>query len=1008
MSPDEKTISQINTIISDLADEHTHDQVRHQLLHVITNSTGFEFAMLAEMQPDGEHMVVTAIQEKLNLKSKIEKILGYPLDGYQFKVDTEYQLTTPLIEVFEHVSDFHDPIPHLVGSAIGKLMGIKKIVAIRQHTGEQYLGTATFATTSEQPDIDLLVYLCNNHLVYALRLINEQRERARIRIAHTAELEERVNERTKELEAALQQAYAVEEKISELYLILDRTHQVAEERLQETESLLEVMRALETAASVEKIFDSTLTALKGILAYEDALVISEVQPGNLETLAATTDKYKDTTWQSDDHFKQVFSGRTSATFDTSLIPEWQTQPSNILQAAVSALHIPLVTTNTSAMLICVHRQRGFFTKKHIELAERFSVLARQALSKAELFYALEQEKGRLEQAVAERTAELVALNQELSHENAERRLAEEVARESENNYRSLFESTNDAVFFIGLDDVHLAANQQAADMLGYELDEMIGMPVQAIIVSQEYAGADRVKKLLLDGKSVPVYQRTFRKKDGTEFPVEINAALIKDINNQPLHIQSVVRDITARREAEQQIRLQASALGAAASGISISDRDGTIVWVNPAFTQMTGYAFEEVIGKNHRILKSKVHDLSFFKNLWETISAGEIWQGEIINQRKDGTTYDEGMIITPVKNQKDEITHFIAIKQDISERKKAEKEIENLAKFPAENPDPILRVTRDGEILYANLGSLPLLQAWDVSLGENLPAYIFDTFRNHPDREGLKIKIEYPVDDQVFQLSFAPIGGTDYINIYGQNITEAKLADQMKAEFVASVSHELRTPLAAILGYTEILLDEEPGGLNEIQSEFMQIINESSQHLHMLVNDLLDVTKMEAGRFQLNYSKTNIELVLQKALRHIQPLAAVKGISLSTNLPSSLPVINGDPARLEQVFINLLSNSVKFTPPKGEIGIRISQHDDQISFQVKDTGIGIPEEDLPKLFDRFYRAKNVVGANIEGTGLGLYISKAIVESHQGVIHVSSELGQGSCFEVVIPIFLDLD
>ena len=505
----------------------------------------------------------------------------------------------------------------------------------------------------------------------------------------------------------------------------------------------------------------------------------------------------------------------------------------------------------------------------------------QAISKAELFNALEQEKGHLEHTVDKRTAELTELNQELMRENAERRLAEEIASKNESRYRSLFESTNDAVFFIGLDEMHLAANQQAADMLGYELNELIGMPAQEIILPEEHSNADQVKELLLKGETVPVYQRTFRMKNGAEIPVEINAALIKDIDGKPLHFQSVVRDIT--------------------------------------------------------------------------------------------------------------------------KRKNAEKEIENLAKFPAENPDPVLRATKNGQLLYANPGSVPILQKWQVSPGDNLPADIFDAYQNDPTHKDSKVQVEYPLDDQVFQFAFVPIEGTNYINIYGQNITEAKLADQMKTEFIASVSHELRTPLAAILGYAEILLDEEPGKLNEIQAEFMQIINDSSNHLHILVNDLLDVTNMETGRFQLIFSETNIEQVLQKALSYINPIADAKEILLTVEIPTSLPVLNVDSARLEQVFINLLSNSIKFTPRRGKVTLKTIQDNDLISFQVFDSGIGIPQDDLPKLFDRFYRAANVKGSNIEGTGLGLYISKAIVEGHQGKIKVSSEFGKGSCFDVSIPI-----
>ena len=260
------------------------------------------------------------------------------------------------------------------------------------------------------------------------------------------------------------------------------------------------------------------------------------------------------------------------------------------------------------------------------------------------------------------------------------------------------------------------------------------------------------------------------------------------------------------------------------------------------------------------------------------------------------------------------------------------------------------------------------------------------------------------VGDQIFNLSFVPVDKMGYINIYGRDVTAEKEADRIKSVFIASVSHELRTPLAPILGWSEILLSEKPGSINDEQREFLQAINDSGTHLHNLVNDLLDVTSIEAGQFRLELDKIDFQNTIQKAIKHILPAAKDKHINIDINIPSNIPEIQADSIRIEQVLMNLLSNAVKFTLDGGEISVNVKYRPKKwLKIAIQDSGIGIDAQEISMLFGQFNRTKNVIDSEIKGTGLGLYISKKIIEGHGGTITVSSIVGIGSTFEIRLPV-----
>lgn len=232
---------------------------------------------------------------------------------------------------------------------------------------------------------------------------------------------------------------------------------------------------------------------------------------------------------------------------------------------------------------------------------------------------------------------------------------------------------------------------------------------------------------------------------------------------------------------------------------------------------------------------------------------------------------------------------------------------------------------------------------------------------------------------------------------------ELKRLNQMKSDFVSNVSHELRTPLTSIKGYASLLSEGKLGPLSEEQKRRLMRIDEQTNSLTQLVNDLLDISRIESGKVVMETKPVSLHALLEGPLDLLQPQIREKGITLSLEEERGLPEISVDREKIERVFLNILGNAVKFTPQGGRITIQVSRRKEEIQWDVTDTGIGMEPKDLQHIFEEFYRSEHAIRQNIKGTGLGLSLVKRIIEAHNGKIWVKSKLGQGSTFSVSLPI-----
>jgi signal transduction histidine kinase len=232
---------------------------------------------------------------------------------------------------------------------------------------------------------------------------------------------------------------------------------------------------------------------------------------------------------------------------------------------------------------------------------------------------------------------------------------------------------------------------------------------------------------------------------------------------------------------------------------------------------------------------------------------------------------------------------------------------------------------------------------------------------------------------------------------------ELEIANKHKSEFLANMSHELRTPLNAIIGFSEALLEKMFGEINEKQKDYLQDIHSSGQHLLSLINDILDLAKVEAGRMELNLGTFDLPAAIANALMLIRERAMRHGIGVSVEVDSRMGELNADERKLKQILLNLLSNAVKFTPEGGKIKVVARQVDDIVEIAVSDMGIGIALKDQATVFEEFKQVGSDYTRKAEGTGLGLALTRKFVELHGGTIRLESEPGKGSTFTFTLPL-----
>jgi signal transduction histidine kinase len=347
---------------------------------------------------------------------------------------------------------------------------------------------------------------------------------------------------------------------------------------------------------------------------------------------------------------------------------------------------------------------------------------------------------------------------------------------------------------------------------------------------------------------------------------------------------------------------------------------------------------------------------------------------------------DKNMYLNLIKNAKaiSSISLIDSVMRDKVERAFLVNSFVISSLIPKEGNKGFLFVGTENRDMPLTEGDEELITILSNQIGQALEnARLFEkTWKAHQE-------LENKVEERTRQLSLA--------------LDEVRMASKRKTDFISSVSHELRTPLTSIKGYASILIEEKLGQLPQAVKDRLTKINHHSNELVNMVNDLLDIVRIEAGKTVMKMEKQDINNLINSASDLVSIQCKNKNIELAQDIQKDLPPVLADASQIERVLINLLANAVKFTPQNGRITVKAYRKEQNIQFQIQDTGIGIPPESLHLIFDEFYRVDNPINLEVKGTGLGLSLAKNIVEAHKGKIWAESQVNKGATFNFTLPI-----
>ena len=650
--------------------------------------------------------------------------------------------------------------------------------------------------------------------------------------------------------------------------------------------------------------------------------------------------------------------------------------------------------------------------------------------------------------------ELQQANEELWNETAARQAAEGKTREDSRLLQAILESNRDGILVVQDARHVLRANGSFCELWGVP-DEL------------HKTGNDlRLLQFVTDQVVDPVafraeVERLYASKDESCDIIHVADGRVVERYSWPLSSYGIedgriwtFRDITERYQAEAGIRRLSQTVEQSSNSVIVTNLRGRIEYVNRAFEQTTGFTREEAIGQTPAILQSGMQPTAFYRDLWETIADGRQWQGEFQNRRKDGTLYWQWATISPVVDEKGEIQCYVAIQNDVTEKRRVTEELrrsqQSMKTILESLPVGLAIIGDDHSIRYVNEPALELTghDSADGIIGssckevfcrkecDGCPKQVMghigeiaqaDEFLlAHSDGTEIPVlRTLVPVTVQgenVILVVFVDISqrkqAEEELHEYAAALEEANqslreyseaadTATRAKSEFLANMSHEIRTPMTAILGFSELLLGE--GEIDRAPPErisALSTIQRNGRYLLELINDILDLSKIEAGKIELEETECSPIQVVSDAVSLMRVRADAKNLALDADYEGLIPeTIRTDPLRLRQVLINLLGNAIKFTE-LGAVRLKVRLlatlgASSKLVFEVSDTGIGMTTEQTQRLFQPFTQADNSTSRRFGGTGLGLTISKRLAEMMGGDIALTSQHAVGSTFSLTI-------
>lgn len=600
-------------------------------------------------------------------------------------------------------------------------------------------------------------------------------------------------------------------------------------------------------------------------------------------------------------------------------------------------------------------------------------------------------------------------------------------------FRNMFEQHSASILLINPEDGQLiGANQASADFYGWTMEELQEMNIADLSVSSNEQIGSVMKSIL--NKKAHHLEFVHKKKDGSLVDVEVFSNSVTVGSKKFLH--SIIVDVSEKKRAIQQAFKLNRAVENSSSAVVMTDVNGTIEYVNPAFETITGHNAKSAIGRNPRILNANIQSEAYYKDMWDTILSGQVWKSEIQNKKKDGSLFWEKIVISPIFGKNKTITNFVAVKEDITANKRILRQLRKSERYYRtlinKSTDVISTIDKKGRIIYE---SSSVLEVLGYEPNEILGQYLFDfihpseidqtsrllsEFIDNPNeiknvnfrfrhKDGYWLHIEgvgrnLLDDPDIKGILFNYRDVSSKINLMNDLVFEKKKAiesDNLKTAFLQNMSHEIRTPLNGILGFSKLLQTNTFKG--ESVKEYAGIINESGTRLLDLINNILNISKIEAGTVNVHEETFSLHEFLSKIIQtfSLKAEALNIGLNLEFDQVDTSPLINTDAGKFSQILINLINNALKFTK-EGEVSCSYKIKGAKIVFEVKDTGIGISKIQQEKVFNRFYQVQDRENKEFEGAGLGLAITNGLVNILKGEIWLESKLGEGTSFFFTIP------
>ncbi|MHA2008910.1 MAG: PAS domain S-box protein [Promethearchaeota archaeon] len=622
------------------------------------------------------------------------------------------------------------------------------------------------------------------------------------------------------------------------------------------------------------------------------------------------------------------------------------------------------------------------------------------------------------------------------------RLKTNELKESEEKYSNLFQHSNDGIFFHDLDGNIMDVNQKVLEQFGYTKNEILSLKVPQLHPISEQSESKKAFEEI-SKKGFIRFEINFKKKNGEIFPAEVSSSLFS-IGDKKF-IQGIMRDITLRKQSEENLRESEKKYRNMINNLDLGfyqvNWNGDLLNHNPAFNQLLGYERNENLA-NINVLQFWQMPEEREKYLDELRSSGSIQNYTVHSKKKDGQNIVLQLNSHLIKDENDNPIKIQGLISDITEKFELERKVKE-SEIRYRNliesvPFSIALVDQKGVVIYCNpaterlLGyseeelighefrKLPLINPkflpemlkrfGRVSKGEKLPPFETELYT----KDGNLIWINY-------QTSLVKLGENFLIQailydtterrkadlLVQQEIEKLKELDQIRKDLISRVSHELKTPLVSVCGASELLLELFRDDIKEDTIELIEMIEKGGTRLKHLVDNLLNITRIEYNKFKLEMNFHNLSDVVRDVSNELNYLIKRRQLELRLDLPDKL-IFKFDRLRIEQVILNLLSNSIKNTPPMGKIYIKLIKNGSWAELLVKDTGIGLTREEMARIFSRFGKieryGEGLEYIDIQGSGLGLYISKEIIDLHKGKIwSASAGRDKGSTFTVKLPI-----